>query len=542
MATATSIHILAGDLNVELGNSLVENTVGHEGNKQQHACNGNTAQQRTRWESTVDTQGIQLHCTDELKFPGDAVLAVLRADQVSNGAVGCAFVTQLFLPPKLAVRGDPQTGKIFPRSVVCVNLGLQNVTPADLEPQVDLTEEQSTVVCVSCFAKYNSEGWDSILGATLKLTRWAVIEKVRSLTKLASFDFWGLKVDSIKNTLICFVRVPEDKAKILFDSKDAIFFFRPFVSPTNPPTQEPGVHIVWANKIHSTQALLTVTNTLAGVRGFVANSHSLGIRVEKAGIASARKALQHPTMQYTTSNFGVAGTLKFVARGFPQHLSANTVIQCFATPASNSAWKAWHVIPFRSIMQGFARTWYLKVDVPPSHERLVLPEGWKITISPEPTSDELFKQKVQEKAKQNELAKEERRQRILSEQQTPTVTDPWAPWNANHAPGKGKSKSKGAPSTPKPRAETAEDSQISALQREIERLNRRVNAQDSRLHTIEQNMTHQHSEVMHALRSLGAASSPKTISKKREPELQNTPLRAITEGDGPKIAKGKGHK
>ena len=395
-----------------------------------------------------------------------------------NGAVGCAFVNQIFLSPKLAVKGgsyllliipgklgddlrrqlnnasvgligntfstvltcsDPRTGNIFLRSVVCVNLGLQNVAAADLDPQVDIKEEKSKVICVSCYAKYNQEGWDLICGSSFKQTRSAVVDKIRSLTMLPSFDLWGLKIDSNKTTLTCFVRVPEDKAMQLFNSKDAVMFFRPFVSLDQPPTQETGVHIVWANKIHSTQELLTVTNTLAGVRGLVANAQSLGVRVETAGIASARKAIQHPTVQYTSSNLNVAGSLKFVARGFPGQLSANTIIQCFATPASDSQWKAWHVIPFRSVMQGGPRTWYLKADVPPSHDRLILPEGWKNHYSSEPTPNELFQQKAKEKTRQAEVSKEERRQKILLEQQTQASSDPWAPWNANRQnTGKGK--------------------------------------------------------------------------------------------------------
>jgi septal ring factor EnvC (AmiA/AmiB activator) len=95
---------------------------------------------------------------------------------------------------------------------------------------------------------------------------------------------------------------------------------------------------------------------------------------------------------------------------------------------------------------------------------------------------------------------------------------------------------------PKPRNEPSDDSQLSVLQREVEKLNRRVNAQDSRLDNIESNMSQQHSEVMQALRSLGASSSPSTVSKKREPELPNTPLRALTQGEGSKISKGKGSK
>jgi hypothetical protein len=56
-----------------------------------------------------------------------------------------------------------------------------------------------------------------------------------------------------------------------------------------------------------------------------------------------------------------------------------------------------------------------------------LPEGWKITISSEPTPNELFQQKAKEKTRQAEVSKEERRQKILLEQQAQASSDPWAP-------------------------------------------------------------------------------------------------------------------
>ena len=43
----------------------------------------------------LTSSGIQTHSNDELKFPGNSACAVLRADQVCNGAAGCALVNQL---------------------------------------------------------------------------------------------------------------------------------------------------------------------------------------------------------------------------------------------------------------------------------------------------------------------------------------------------------------------------------------------------------------------------------------------------------------
>ena len=136
-------------------------------NKLMHSMYGNTAPAgsvRSKWESTVDQVGVQLLHADELKLPGDAAVATIRSDQVSNGAVGFAFCNSVFLQPKLKVKGgsylcllipgvlgadlkrllqdasptllasafetvlsleDPKTKRCFPRSVVGVNLGLQ---------------------------------------------------------------------------------------------------------------------------------------------------------------------------------------------------------------------------------------------------------------------------------------------------------------------------------------------------------------------------------------------------------------------------------
>lgn len=165
--------------------------------------------------------------------------------------------------------------------------------------------------------------------------------------------------------------------------------------------------------------MITVTNTLKGVQGYVANPQSVGIRVSKEGVAAARAALQHPSVQITTSNQNVAGTLRYVARGFPLNISAPAIVKCLAAPADGSEWKQWNVIPYKSIVQGATRTWYLKADVAPSHNRLILPEGWKITLCAEPTTQETFIQKTTERQKELEKAKEKRRQRIQQDQQNP---------------------------------------------------------------------------------------------------------------------------
>jgi hypothetical protein len=56
-------------------------------------------------------------------------------------------------------------------------------------------------------------------------------------------------------------------------------------------------------------------------------------------------------------------------------------------------------------------------------------------------------------------------------------------------------------------------------------------------HNQKSNMTHQHQEIMHALRSLCAsASTSRKPSRKRDPELSNTPVKALTESDSSRQA------
>ena len=500
--------------------------------------------ERTRWETTVEKQGIQLNSKDELTLPGDATAQVLRANQVMNGSEGIALCNQIHLAPKLQVRGgrylllvipgtlgddlrnqlneasvtligncfstvltcvDPSTKKVFPRQVVCINLGLQNVAAAELKPHVIVDNENSQIVCVSCFAKYNTEGWQEMCSATFKRNRACIIEKIKQIANIKSIELWGLKITQEKMT--CFVRIPTDKAKFLYDCRDTTFFYRPFVSATCPPVQEPGICIIWANKIGNIHDLVTVTNTLKGVKGYVANAQSLGIRVEKMGV------------QFTASNQGVAGTLRFVARGFPANLSAPTIVTTLACPAEESAWQEWHVIPYKSQIQGNTRTWFLKADVAPSHDRLILPEGWKITFCQQLSTQEAFLQKEKEKKQFNEAAKAQRRANILSKAaqsdlQPPEPTDAWANWKGSRPKP---DRSASTVRTPRQgHTDTALRQEVEELKEQFAVLQTKVTQQDNRLDNLDRCMAANHSEVMAALRnlSLGAASASEPDRKR----------------------------
>ena len=190
---------------------------------------------------------------------------------------------------------DPNTGRIFPRQVVCINLGLQNVKAAELKPHVAMTEDDSKVVCVSCFSKYNHEGWQASC-RSYRVAKTTVADKVKQTTGTKTVELWGMKINEQKGMMTCFARVSAEHAILLINSKDPLFFFRPFVSIACPPVPEDGIVIVWANKFDTLSEMITVTNTLKGVQGYVANPQSVGIRVSKEGVAAARAALQHPSV------------------------------------------------------------------------------------------------------------------------------------------------------------------------------------------------------------------------------------------------------
>ena len=188
-------------------------------NKLMHSMYGNTAPAgsvRSKWESTVDQVGVQLLHADELKLPGDAAVATIRSDQVSNGAVGFAFCNSVFLQPKLKVKGgsylcllipgvlgadlkrllqdasptllasafetvlsleDPKTKRCFPRSVVGVNLGLQNVTVAQLPPSVQQTDDSSVVVWVHAHQRYSPDEWSKCVGPNMREVRLTISQR-----------------------------------------------------------------------------------------------------------------------------------------------------------------------------------------------------------------------------------------------------------------------------------------------------------------------------------------------------------------------------
>ena len=80
----------------------------HIRNRRQHSTNGNKQQhvRRCKWESTSEMPGIALCNPDELQLPKEAMMKVLRVDQVSDKSSGISFCNSLLLKPKLRVRSD----------------------------------------------------------------------------------------------------------------------------------------------------------------------------------------------------------------------------------------------------------------------------------------------------------------------------------------------------------------------------------------------------------------------------------------------------
>ena len=207
-------------------------------NRMQHAINGNMVGQdavRCRWESSAQTPGIQLANADELKLPQEEMLVILRSDQVSDNQVGIAFCNALLLKPKLRVRSDkylalivpgklgtdlqtllkeasptlrakchettltlkdPVLGKVFPRSVVIINLGAVFVSPATLPITVQAPSNTTKVLWVQAWQTKCQDLWKQTVAPTVRETRRNVVRMISEMTKLdpRHFDVWNFQM------------------------------------------------------------------------------------------------------------------------------------------------------------------------------------------------------------------------------------------------------------------------------------------------------------------------------------------------------------
>ena len=534
---------------------------------------GNTVgekNERTKWETSADCRGLELLHVDELSLPPNQAAIVLKACDVKHGAVGIAFANSTFLESKLHVRGgkflvlivpgrmtsslqnmlraarldlpahcfetilslyDPGKNTHFPRQCTLINLGEEDVKPAVLEPMVTTFKDETTVMIAHCYFNKAPEEWNDACSNPRQAKQF-VATKTAAVLKLKpeNLESWGFvfNTEPDPRLRVC-IRVPTAKTSMLMDLKDPLIFFRPMLNPGEEPPQEAGVSVLWS-KFSTIAALAEICNTLPGIRGYTANTQSLGVRVETQRLALAIMTI------INDHNKAVAGKLTFALQGLPVGTSAQAVTEMMATTRDENKWKPWKVIPTKHIPAAQSCTWHCKADEPPPADRVILQDGHKLIISQLPSKFQIWKQKNEERQAKAERAKEDRRQRIVSEQDTVpdnVPDDPWQQWKPTTGKGKGKGKdfSKKKPqSTARPSGPVSNDAMqiVAQLQQDVEKLNRRANAQDDRLRNIEQTITSQYSEIMSALRGFGAPAKP-AGSRKREAELGTSPLKAITE-------------
>ena len=308
--------------------------------------------------------------------------------------------------------------------------------------------------------------------------------------------------------------------------------------PGEATTSEPDIALLWT-KFATIAALAETCKTIPGVRGYIANASSLGVRVETQHLALARQALQLPSAKISAINQNIAGKFTYALQGFAVGTSAKAVTEMMNTTRDESKWKPWVIIPTRHVPASNHCTWHCKADIEPSLTRVILDDGRKVTITPIPSRHEQWKQNLEEKQAKADQDKEARRQKLVAGQESDP--DPWHhddPWRA-WTPSKGKSKGKGKQSKPsKGEATSSSDpahaSQIQQLRKDVDNLTSRMDQQDHTINQLQFQITGNHQEIMAAFRSLGAGagSSPeptRASGKKRQPEIGHTPLKALAE-------------
>ena len=241
----------------------------------------------------------------------------------------------------------------------------------------------------------------------------------------------------------------EDNARKLYDSQDPLLFFRLFVAKNE--TLKPGKRVVllWT-KFDTIPALMNIATTVDGLKGYVSNGHSLGVRIDAKCVRQARQALQRPNPRITTTNANVFGSMSYEIEGFPIGTSAHAVTTMLHNSNTDAGWTSWNVIPTNHIQRGALSSWIVKADTEPALRRVILGDGkFKVVIRKLPSRNEQIEKTKTTEQEHSERAKAERRATILAEtSQTQFDDDPWQkadPWEKWNGARKGKGNGKRPP-------------------------------------------------------------------------------------------------
>ena len=295
-----------------------------------------------------------------------------------------------------------------------MNLGLQNVEPQSLPASVQVPTTDAKILWVQAFKDKNVEAWDAAVHSGMRQTRANLINIIADLAHVSheKVELWALKVTEVHLSFCA--RMTTAQTNLILDSCHPFLFARPFLSAASPAVPERDVVIVWANSIRNTAELLRIVTTLDGVRGLVANKTSLGVRVHRDHVMSARKLLGS-NAKILEENKNVGGNFRFILKGVPSDISASQLIKTLVTPAENSPWTKWSVIPTKHQVIGEVSNWHVKADVAPSIDRLIFPGGQKVIVVAEDSPVEVYNKTKDKKFQKNEDRKAARREAILKQ-------------------------------------------------------------------------------------------------------------------------------
>ena len=242
-------------------------------------------------------------------------------------------------------------------------------------------------------------------------------------------------------------------------------------------------------------------------------------------VAAARQALQGNNLRITGANTVVAGSYRFLSQA--PNTPAGVIVQTLASPADNSDWKAWNVIPVKCTTGADSSTWTIKADQEPPADRIILHDGRKVVITKMPSCSEQFELKQKNELAKREAAKAERRTNLLlsapargNPRDVEETSDPWAQAlkqrsvnGTGSAPAPGSSTTVAGPS----------NADLTRVRQEVAVLASRIDMHEGRIDKLESTIESNHHDVMRALVSLGASTAPDPF--KRASGVPTTPLK-----------------